>query len=71
MVGSCYRFATTAVKAAAKGVVLDRLPPVVKYPALCTALAGCCIASIATGGNPLTVSATVTIGEAIVECAID
>jgi len=35
------------------------------------ALAGCCIASVATGGNPLAVSATMTIDEAIVECAID
>jgi hypothetical protein len=82
VVGSCYGFATTAVKVynsitpsgairtAVKGVVLDCTPPVIKYPALCVALAGCCIASVATGGNPLTVSVTVTIGEAIVECTL-
>jgi hypothetical protein len=82
VIGSCYGFATTAVKAynsstpsgaimtAAKGVILDCTPPVIKYPALCAALAGCCVASVATGGNPLAVSATVTIGEAIVECTI-
>jgi hypothetical protein len=82
VIGSCYGFATTAVKAynsstpsgaimtAAKDVILDCSPPVIKYPALCAALAGCCVASVVTGGNPLAVSATVTIGEAIVECTI-
>jgi hypothetical protein len=82
VIGSCYGFAITAVKVynsstpsgaiktAVKGVVLDCTPPVIKYPALCAALVGCCIASVTTGGNPLAVSATVTIGEAIVECSL-
>lgn len=82
VIGSCYGFATTAakvynsstpsgaIKIAIKGVVLDCTPPVIKYPALCAALAACCIASLATGGNPLAVSATVTIAEAIVECSL-
>jgi hypothetical protein len=83
VIGSCYGFAQTsikvynsttpsgAIKTAVKGVVLDCTPPVIKYPALCAALAGCCIASVATGGNPLAVSATVTLGEAIVECSLN
>jgi len=82
VIGSCYGFATTAIKVynsttpsgaiktAVKGVVLDCTPLVIKYPVLCAALVGCCIASIATGGNPLAVSATVTIGEAIVESSL-
>lgn len=82
VIGSSYGFATTAVKVynsstpsgaiktALKGVLLDCTPPVIKYPALCAALLGCCIASVATGGNPLAVSATLTIGEAIVECSL-
>lgn len=82
VIGSCYGFATTAikvynsttpsraVKAAVKGLVLDCTPPAIKYPVLCAALAGCCVASVATGGNPLVVSATVTIGEAIVESSL-
>jgi hypothetical protein len=82
VIGSCYGFATTAVKiynsstpsgtimTAAKGIVIDCTPPVIKYPFLCAALAGCCVASVATGGNPLAVSARVTLGEAIVECTL-
>jgi len=61
---------TAAIKTAVKGVVLDCTPPVIKYPALCSALAACCIASVVTGGNPLAVSATITIGEASVECSL-
>ena len=61
VIGSCYGFANTAVKAyncstpsgaivtAAKGVVIDCTPPVIKYPDLCSALAGCSIASVTTG----------------------
>lgn len=79
VIGSCYGFAITAVqvynsstpsgaiKTALKGVVLDCTPPVIKYPALCAAL---CIASDTTRCNPLAVSATVTIVEAIVEYSI-
>ena len=82
VIGSCYGFATTAVKVynsttptgaiktAVKGIVIDCTPPVIKYPALCAALATCGVASFVTGGNPLVVSATVTIGEAIVESAL-
>lgn len=82
VIGSCYGFATTAIKVynatspskavivGVKGIILDCTPPVIKYPALCAALATCCIASVATGGNPLAVSATITIGEAIVECSL-
>ena len=66
VIGSCYGFATTAVK----GVVIDCTPPIIKYPALCAALATCCFASYVTGGNPLVVSPTVTIGESIVESAL-
>ena len=83
IIGSAYGFATTARKVtkcstptgavltAAKGVVIDCTPPVNKYPALCLALAACSIASVSTAGNPLCVSATITIGEAIVECTLD
>ncbi len=60
-----------AVMTAAKGIVIDCTPPIIKYPALCAALAGCCLASVATGGNPLVISATVTIGEAIVDSVLD
>ena len=82
ILGSCYGFTKTAIKVynsttptgaiktAVKGIVLDCTPPVIKYPALCAALLGCCIAGLATGGNPLVISATVTIGEAIVECSL-
>lgn len=50
VIGSCYGFSTTAIKVynsttpsgaiktAAKGVILDCTPPVVKYPVLCAAL---------------------------------
>lgn len=82
VIGSCYGFATTAVKVyntttpsgaiktAVKGVVIDCTPPAIKYPVLCAAFATCGVASFVTGGNPLVVSATVTIGEAIVESAL-
>lgn len=82
VIGSCYGFASTAVKVynatspskavmiEIKGVILDCTPPVIKYPALCLALATSCVASVATGGNPLAVSATITIGEAILECTL-
>jgi hypothetical protein len=82
VIGSCYGFALTAVKVynsstpsgaiktAVKGIVLDCTPPVIKYPILCTALAACCIASVTTSGNPLAVSAAVTVGECIVECSM-
>jgi hypothetical protein len=82
VIGSCCGFVKTAVKVynsttpsgaikiAVKGLVLDCTPPVIKYPALCAALAACCIATVTTGGNPLAMSATVTIAEAIVECSL-
>jgi len=66
VIGSCYGFATTAVKVynattpagaikvAVKGVIIDYTPPIIKYPALCAALATCDVA----------------IGEAIVESAL-
>lgn len=82
VIGSCYGFATTAIKVyntttpagaiktAAKGVLIDCTPPAIKYPVLCATLIACGVASFVTGGNPLVVSATVTIGEAIVESAL-
>jgi len=82
VIGSFYGFTVTAIKVynsttpsgaiktAVKGVILDCTPPVIKYPVLCAALLACCIATVTTGGNPLAMSATATIAEAIVECSV-
>jgi hypothetical protein len=82
VIGSAASFIDTAQKVykstspsaeaitACKGIIIDCTPPAVKYPLLCTALACTGIACLATGGNPLAVSAAVSLGECIVEQAL-
>ena len=82
VIGTCYGFSKTARKVynstspshamgcAIKGIVIDCTPPFIKYPALCTELAACCVASFSTGGNPSVVSATIFVADTIVECAL-
>lgn len=82
VIGSFYGFSKTARKVynatspshaigcAIKGGVIDCTPPFIKYPALCTALAACCVASFTTSGNPGVVSATILVADTIVECAL-
>lgn len=55
---------------ACKGIVLDCTPPSIKYPLLCASLGVTTVACVCTGGNPLLVSAAISIGECIVEEAI-
>jgi hypothetical protein len=58
-----------ALTVAAKGVLIDCVPPHVKYPALCGALALCSVACITTGGNPYVVSTTVNLAGTIFQCS--
>jgi hypothetical protein len=79
VIGSVYGLTQTAIKVhncttptgavitAGKSIILDCTSPIVKYPALCAAFLACGVASFTTGGNPLAVSAMVTVGECIIE----
>jgi len=49
-----------------KKIVLNCTPPVIKYPVLCTALVACGAGCIATGGNPLMISATTSVARVII-----
>jgi len=80
--GSFHGFTTTAVKVynattpsraiacAAKGIIMDRTVQDIKYPLLCLEFIVSCGVSVATGGNPFAVSATLNFGEAIVESTL-
>lgn len=61
VVGSAYGFTKTCVKVCkantpagalvegCKSIIIDCTPPVIKYPALCAAAAGCTVAGCMTG----------------------
>jgi len=78
VIGSAYGFVKTAhqlyncttpagaVVTATKGIILDCTPPLIKYPALCALCLSCSVVGTCTG-NPLVISAAITLGEAIVE----
>ena len=79
VVGSVYGFYKTAskvydftspvgaVKQAVKGLVLDCIPPTIKYPVLCASLLTTGAACLVTGGNPLAISCFVNTGRLIVD----
>jgi len=56
-----------AVCEAVKEVLIDCSPPVIKYPLLCGYLLASRAVSVATGGNPLTVSGTLNAVRLIIE----
>lgn len=78
-VGSLYGFYKTAsrvynstspggaVKEAVKGLVIDCIPPAIKYPVLCASLLTTGAACIVTGGNPIAISCFVSTGRLIVD----
>lgn len=80
VIGSCYGFATATIdnsttstgeiKTVVKCVVIQCVSPLIKYPALCAALAACSVTRFVTDGNPSVVSATVIVSEAIVESTL-
>ena len=56
----------SAVKEIIKGLIIDCIPPAIKYPVFCASLLTTSAASTATGGNPLAISCFVNTGRLIV-----
>lgn len=78
VIGYAYGFTQTAVKVtkcstpsgaiftACKSIVIDCTPPVIKYPILWNTFATCSVGAVCTG-SPLLASASIQVGEAIIQ----